>query len=202
MTLYYICLSPFLFNYYVGPDVLSGVDFEGTFYIDDDTDDDFVGFVFSYQDNRRFYVVTWKKLYQPYWMPNPFRAVGDPGIMLRLVNSNTGPGELLRNSLWHNEDTPNQVKILWRDPRKFGWKEKTSFRWHLLHRPNIGLIRFWLYQGTQLIADSGNIYDSTLKGGRLGVYCFSQEKITWSDLLYKCRGKAREFDETLTRPRD
>ncbi|XP_043262172.1 cartilage oligomeric matrix protein [Colletes gigas] len=171
----------------IGPDVFSDVDFEGTFFINDDGDDDFVGFVFSYQDNRRFYIVTWKKGQQPYWMPTPFRAVGDPGIFLKLVDSSTGPGELLRNSLWHNQDTPNQVKILWRDPKKIGWKENTPYRWQLLHRPRIGLIRFRLYQGKQLMADSRNVYDSTLKGGRLGVYCFSQEKITWSNLLYKCK---------------
>lgn len=40
-----------------------------------------------------------------------------------------------------------------------------------------------------MVADSGNIFDSTLKGGRLGVYCFSQEMIIWSDLVYRCNGK-------------
>lgn len=40
-----------------------------------------------------------------------------------------------------------------------------------------------------MVADSGNIYDSTLKGGRLGVFCFSQEMIIWSDLVYRCNGK-------------
>ncbi|XP_076245587.1 thrombospondin [Calliopsis andreniformis] len=171
----------------IGPDVFSGVDFEGTFFIEDENDDDFVGFVFSYQNSRRFYIVAWKKHEQPYWMPNPFRAIGEPGIFLKLVDSSTGPGEYLRNSLWHNKDTPGQVKILWSDPKRIGWKENTSYRWQLLHRPQIGLIRFWLYQGKQLIADSGNVYDSTLRGGRLGVYCFSQEKITWSNLLYTCK---------------
>ncbi|XP_017791439.1 PREDICTED: cartilage oligomeric matrix protein [Habropoda laboriosa] len=171
----------------IGPDIFSGVDFEGTFFVDDNGDDDTVGFVFSYQDNRRFYIVSWKKGQQPYWVPTPFRAVGDPGIFLKLVDSNTGPGPLLRNSLWHNEDTPNEVKILWHDPKKIGWKEKTPYRWNLLHRPKIGLIRFQLYQGKQIMADSGNVYDSTLKGGKLGVYCFSQEGITWSNLLYMCK---------------
>ncbi|CAK9821391.1 THBS3 [Anthophora retusa] len=171
----------------IGPDIFSGVDFEGTFFINDGGDDDFVGFVFSYQDNRKFYLVSWKKGDQAYWEPTPFRAVGDRGIFLKLVDSSTGPGPLLRNSLWHNKDTPNQVRILWRDPKKIGWKEQTPYRWHLLHRPKIGLIRFHLYQGKQIIADSGNVYDSTLKGGKLGVYCFSQENITWSNLLYKCK---------------
>jgi thrombospondin 2/3/4/5 len=37
-----------------------------------------------------------------------------------------------------------------------------------------------------MVADSGNVYDGTLKGGRLGVFCFSQEMIIWSDLVYRC----------------
>ena len=39
------------------------------------------------------------------------------------------------------------------------------------------------------MADSGNIIDEDdgkLRGGRLGVYCDSQEQITWSALSYKC----------------
>lgn len=37
-----------------------------------------------------------------------------------------------------------------------------------------------------MVADSANIFDNTLKGGRLGVFCFSQEAIIWSDLVYRC----------------
>jgi len=67
-----------------------------------------------------------------------------------------------------------------------GWTSKVPYRWQLIHRPSIGLIRMLIYKGQDLVADSKNIFDSTIKGGRMGAYCFSQENIIWSDLGYKC----------------
>lgn len=170
----------------VGYHQFGGVDFEGTFFVDTAIDDDYAGFVFSYQDNSHFYVVMWKKNYQDYWEEKPFLARAQPGIQLKLVKSKTGPGRYLRNSLWHTGSTPDQVKLLWTDPKNKGWKEHAAYRWLLLHRPNIGLIRLRIFEKDQLVADSGNIFDSTLKGGRLGVFCFSQESVIWSDLVYRC----------------
>lgn len=170
----------------VGYHAFAGVDFEGTMFVEANIDDDYIGFIFSYQDNRNFYTVMWKKAAQTYWRPTPFRAVASPGIQLKLVQSTTGPGEIMRNSLWHTGNTTNQVSLLWKDPRNVGWKEKTAYRWSLIHRPKIGLIRLRIYEGGLLVADSGNLFDNSLKGGRLGVFCFSQEKIIWSDLVYRC----------------
>ena len=39
------------------------------------------------------------------------------------------------------------------------------------------------------MTDSGNIFDNTLTGGRLGFFVFSQEQAIWSDMSYKCREK-------------
>ncbi|KAF2368679.1 Thrombospondin/cartilage oligomeric matrix protein coiled-coil domain [Trinorchestia longiramus] len=176
----------------VGFHKFGGVDFEGTFFVDTDIDDDYVGFIFSYQNNANFYTVMWKKNTQTYWQATPFRAVAEPGIQLKLVESNTGPGQMMRNSLWHTGDTDSQVKLLWKDPRNVGWKEKTAYRWLLLHRPNIGLIRLRIFEGENMVADSGNVFDNALKGGRLGVFCFSQEMIIWSDLVYRCNDQVPE----------
>ncbi|KAK1804981.1 hypothetical protein P4O66_019148, partial [Electrophorus voltai] len=166
----------------------NGVEFEGTFHVNTVTDDDYVGFVFGYQDSSSFYVVMWKQTGQTYWQDTPFRATAQPGLQLKAVKSRTGPGERLRNAMWHTGDTPGEVTLLWKDPRNVGWKDKTSYRWHLSHRPHVGYIssRVQLYESTTLVADSGVVMDTSMRGGCLGVFCFSQENIIWSNLGYRC----------------
>jgi thrombospondin 2/3/4/5 len=53
----------------------------------------------------------WKKNTQTYWQATPFRAVAEPGIQLKLVQSQTGPGQMMRNAMWHTGDTDRQVTL-------------------------------------------------------------------------------------------
>ena len=69
-----------------------------------------------------------------------------------------------------------------------GWNAHTSYRFNIIHLPEQGLIRLRLYEGSALVVDSGNIIDTAadrLRGGKLGVYCDSQEMISWSALRYR-----------------
>lgn len=82
-TLYlgwYVIICP------AGYTAFNGVDFEGTFHVNTVTDDDYAGFIFAYQDSSSFYVVMWKQVEQIYWQANPFRAVAEPGIQLKVLH--------------------------------------------------------------------------------------------------------------------
>ncbi|XP_061737810.1 thrombospondin-3a [Nerophis ophidion] len=170
----------------IGYTAFNGVDFEGTFHVNTVTDDDYAGFVFAYQDSSSFYAVMWKQTQQEYWQATPFHALATAALHLKVVKSRTGPGPFLRNALWHTGDTTGEATLLWKDPRNVGWKDKTSYRWQLSHRPQVGYIRLRLFEGGNMVADSGVVIDSAMRGGRLGVLCFSQENIIWSNLRYRC----------------
>lgn len=52
-------------------------------------------------------------------------------------------------------------------------------------------LRVRFYEGPELVADSNVVLDTTMRGGRLGVFCFSQENIIWANLRYRCNGEPR-----------
>ena len=93
----------------VGYDMFSSVEFSGTLYVDTSIDDDYFGLVFNYQSNHRFMLISWKQTTQKYWN-NP-NAEATSGLQIRLVRSNTGPGQKLMTALWHSSNTRRQVAM-------------------------------------------------------------------------------------------
>ena len=95
----------------IGHDSFGSVEFNGTLFVDTDNDDDYVGLVFNYQSNRRFMLVAWKRGDGQYWNRRPFRATAGPGLQVKVIKSNTGPSDQLRNALWHEGNTAQQVCV-------------------------------------------------------------------------------------------
>ena len=89
--------------------------------------------------------------------------------------------------MWSDQDVAGQTKIIWKDPKNQGWKSETSYRVYIEHRPKTGTIRLKIYEGSIKIVDSGDVIDTGLSGGRVGVITCSQANSIWSDMKYTCQ---------------
>ncbi|XP_070566935.1 uncharacterized protein [Ptychodera flava] len=172
----------------IGTDSFGPVDYSGTMFVNTDSGQDYMGFVFGYQSSWRFYVVMWRHENLNYV---DYRA-GIKGLQIKKVISTTGPSKDLGDALWHSYDTTDQVTMLWHDPAMRGWEHHVAYTWRLTHRPSTGLIRVVIKVAGETITDSGNIYDTSISGGRLGVFQFAQPDIIWSNLKYKCADRINQ----------
>lgn len=166
------------------------VDYSGTIYVKDREGSDYFGVVFGYQSNRKFYVVMWRRENINFGQADI--NAGIKGLQLKLVDSNTGPGPDLAKALWYSGDTLNQVTLLWDDPLMKGWQHQTPYGFLVTHRPSIGLIRVQIKQGDKILTDSGNIYNTVLTGGRLGMFVFGQHDVIWSRLEARCSDRINQ----------
>lgn len=66
-------------------------------------------------------------------------------LILQAIDSNTGPGESLRDALWETGNTINQTHVLWYDPVP-KWAPDVAYHWRLQHNPDSGRIRLRWYQ--------------------------------------------------------
>ncbi|XP_033105232.1 uncharacterized protein LOC117107633 [Anneissia japonica] len=172
----------------IGYDRLGAMDYSGTMYVNSQNGDSYMGFVFGYQSNRKFYVVMWKHAN----LNNPSYKAAVKGIQIKKVASSSGPSFALSNALWFSYTTTNEVELLWHDPEMRGWEHETSYRWYLTHRPSIGLIRVVIKQEETTLTDSGDIYDTTYAGGRVGVMVYAQPDVIFSKLSFKCTDRINQ----------
>ncbi|XP_074619049.1 uncharacterized protein LOC141877908 isoform X1 [Acropora palmata] len=171
------------------------VDYSGVLYVKGSEGSDYVGVVFGYQSNRKFYVVMWRRENSNFQASNS--QTGIKGVQLKIVDSNVGPGFSLAQALWHSGDTTDEVQLLWCDPKMEGWKYQTPYAFRIIHRPSIGLIRVQVKQGLTVLADSGDVYNTQITGGRLGMIVFGQQNVIWSGLDARCSdrvNRALQFD--------
>jgi len=169
----------------IGDDVFNNVRFSGSLFVEDTSDNDVVGFVLNYQDNKNFYVVTATK-----------QGSGQGTWSLRRVNSTTGhPSNELQDAIFSFDtdkvvDIAGQTKVLYKHPSA-GWKAETPYAWDVeissnRTNPEVQDIKLKIHEGTKPIVDEV-VYDfNGLSGGRLGVYCQSQENVIWTHLKTQC----------------
>jgi len=72
-----------------------------------------------------------------------------------------------------------------------GWQNKVMIRRKLSRSTLLQFdlnyfFRVQIKQGEEILTDSGNIYNTALTGGRLGMFVFGQHDVIWSRLEARC----------------
>jgi len=141
---------------------------EGTFLAQSSADDDYLGFVFGYQDASHYYLFDWKKVSQDKALVgmNVKVVADDPNLSWGGDTWATYPALTNRvRNLYHNSI-----------PYQFG----VEYRFLLRFSP--GDISILVYEATNLLADI-RLNDTSYPEGRFGFYNFSQDHVRYAGFV-------------------
>ena len=69
--------------YFIGEQTYGAIVYKGTWFVTDDTATGYIGFVFGYVNNRKFYLVKWIGEHENYDGATQYRA-GIKGVQLKV----------------------------------------------------------------------------------------------------------------------
>ncbi|MEN9284292.1 MAG: Cellulosome-anchoring protein precursor [Verrucomicrobiota bacterium] len=140
----------------------------GTWKVNTADDDDFMGFVFGYQNDRQFYLFDWKQADQ-----SDLGAVAERGMTVKAVKAD---GNITFGDLYNTAGGP-AVKQLYHNT--IPWEDFVEYRFFIDFKPGeFRIVVSRVDTGTELA--NFTIQDNTFQNGKFGFYNFSQ-----GDLIYR-----------------
>jgi RHS repeat-associated protein len=140
---------------------------DGTWRVNTTTDDDYIGFVFGYQNGEHFYLFDWKKADQS----DPL-GFAERGMTLKVVNASS---TLTGTDFWPTTGNGTRVRQLFHNT--VPWVSFTDYQFTLQFRN--GQIKITVMQGATVLADF-TVNDATYTNGLFGFYNYSQEQVKYS----------------------
>lgn len=134
----------------------------GSIKVQQDSDNDFIGFVFGYQDLNHFYLFSWKQSTQT--------DFGDRGMTVKVIESD-GPFDYAGLTRTGSFDG---ITELYRN--NIGWADKTGYEFELDFQD--GFFTITVMDGPTLL-DSFTIADDTYTSGQFGFYNYSQANVRY-----------------------
>ena len=160
---------------------VQGVDFNGSMRVDDNFDDDWIGFAFGFEDISHFFVVL---------SPGSRNPKRKDHWRVTKVESLTGDSnkEMSDAITYFEESINGQTQVLWRDTEENnGWSHEKNYVWKLQYRPLQGKLRVQIFSDNEPIIDTSVItFTETQKYGQFGVFARSQPSVNWFDMSYEC----------------
>lgn len=150
---------------------------DGSWEVRTTSDDDFMGFVFGYQNSSNFYLFDWKRGTQ-----SSYGGYANAGMTIKKMTGSTGNGlnDLSLGEFWENAADLGDMEVLAQNQGSgLGWASNTLYDFHLDFNQNPGEIHIVVEQGSTTLWDY-TLYDSTFLSGQFGFYNFSQQSVRYA----------------------
>ncbi len=113
---------------YVSDQIFENAIIRGRFSVTDNLDDDYIGFVFGWQDAQHFYLLRWKQAAQTYC-----GSLAERGAMLAVVSSDTPLDQCA--DFWASAGTARVKSLVAPVQNPTGWVDKKVYEFELNHKP-------------------------------------------------------------------
>ena len=139
----------------------------GSWEVPTNSDDDFMGFVFGYQNRGQYYLFDWKQGDQA----DPL-GFAERGMSIKIVNV-PGAADPGGSDLWPTAGSSRVTSLF---HNQIPWNDSTLYHFHLDFRP--GRFKIEVKQGSTTLF-SETIIDNTFQSGKFGFYNYSQGPVRY-----------------------
>jgi hypothetical protein len=143
-------------------------------------DDDYMGFVFGYQNSSNFYLFDWKQGTQGY-----VGRTAAEGMAIKRFTGATGNGlvDLSLEEFWENQTSFGDMTVLATNQSSSkGWVDNKLYNFHLDFNLNPGEIHVVVMDGAVTLWDT-TVNDSTFGGGEFGFFNNSQQNVRYAGFV-------------------
>ena len=140
-------------------------------------DDDYMGFVFGYQNSSNFYLFDWKQGTQGY-----VGRTATEGMTIKRLTGATGNGlaDLSLEEFWENQVNFGDMTVLATNhSSSAGWVNNVLYTFHLDFDIVPNTLHVVVKQGATTLWDT-TVVDSTFNGGQFGFYNNSQQSVRYA----------------------
>lgn len=151
---------------------------DGSWKVKTGYDNDYMGFVFGYQNSSNFYLFDWKQSGQ-----NSGGVYAYEGMTIKKMTGSTGDGltDLSLAEFWANGSDYGDMEVLASNHGSSeGWADNTVYYFHLDFNLNDDEIHIIVTTENDTVLWDCTVYDSTFSSGEFGFYNYSQEKVCYS----------------------
>jgi len=150
---------------------------DGTWKVETSSDDDYMGFVFGYQNSSNFYLFDWKQGTQSY-----VGTTANEGMTIKKMTGATGDGlvDLSLAEFWENTTDFGDMDVLATNHGSDkGWLDNREYTFHLDFNLNPGEFHINIKDGETELWDVV-VTDSTFTSGQFGFYNYSQANVRYA----------------------